>query len=120
MKQRSLTKIRDLLLGTLAAAALLAVGPGVASAAEVKLLCGHDQPLDAYKEVQWQFFKKEVEKRSQGRIEVQVVGQGQFGDTPQLMDNMRIGTVDCSGTSWNSSDSDSPISSGRSSSKSFA
>ena len=99
MTQRNLTMIRDLLLGSLAVAVLLAVGSGVALAAEVKLLCAHDQPLTGYKEPQWQYFKREVGKRSQGRIEVQVVGQGQMGDSPQLIDNMRIGTVDCSGIS---------------------
>ena len=95
MTRRNLTIIRDLLLGSLAVAVVLAVGSGVALAAEVKLVCAHDQPVTGTSEPMWQYFKREVEKRSQGRIEVQVIGQALLGDVPQLIDNMAIGTVDC-------------------------
>ena len=89
------------LSATLAAGCVVAIGLAVqsASAAEVKIVCAHDQPVtpgnEGYKEIQWQYFKKAVEERSKGRIEVQVIGAGQLGDSPQLVEGMKIGTVDC-------------------------
>ena len=86
----------------LGAAALVAValaGPAPATAADVSLTCAHDQPVakgaEGYKEIQWQHFKKTVEAKSNGRIAVKVLGAGQLGDAPQLIENLKIGTVDC-------------------------
>ena len=86
-------------IGAAALFAFTLAGPAPAAAADVKLTCAHDQPVTAgnegYKEIQWQFFKKTVEAKSNGRIEVDVLGAGQLGDVPQLIENMKIGTVDC-------------------------
>ena len=69
----------------------------------MELTCAHDQPVTAgnegYKEIQWQHFKKTVEAKSNGRIAVKVVGASQLGEAPQLMENIKIGTVDCTDTS---------------------
>lgn len=70
-----------------------------ARAAEVTLKCAHDQPVAAgnegYREIHWQHFKKIVEERSKGRIEVTVFGNSQLGDEATIVQNMLIGTVDC-------------------------
>ena len=70
-------------------------------AAEVTLVCAHDQPVtkgaEGQREIELQTFKKLVEQNSNGRIEVKVIGGGQLGDMPQIYENLRLGTIDCSG-----------------------
>ena len=86
-------------LGAAALVGFALAGPAPAAAAEVELTCAHDQPVakgaEGYKEIQWQYFKKTVEEKSNGRIAVKVLGAGQLGDVPALIENMKIGTVDC-------------------------
>ena len=90
-------------IGAAALVGFALAGPAPAAAAEVELTCAHDQPVtkgaEGYKEIQWQYFKKTVEAKSNGRIAVKVVGASQLGDAPQLVENMKIGTVDCTDTS---------------------
>ena len=92
-------RVRMATVGAMGALALALAAPAAAAAADVELTCAHDQPVAAgnegYKEIQWQQFKKTVEANSNGRIAVEVIGAGQLGDVPQLIENMKIGTVDC-------------------------
>ncbi len=70
-------------LSVLAAVAFV-FGTGSARAAEFTLTCAHDQPVAAgsegYREIMWQHFKKNVEAKSNGRIEVKLFGNSQLGD----------------------------------------
>ncbi len=70
-------------------------------AADVTLTCAHDQPVtegaEGQREIELQAFKKYVEENSNGRISVKVIGAGQLGDMPQIYENLRLGTVDCTG-----------------------
>jgi tripartite ATP-independent transporter DctP family solute receptor len=70
-------------------------------AAEVTLVCAHDHPTtkgaEGQREIELQTFKKYVEEHSNGRIAVKVIGAGQLGDMPEIYENLRLGTVDCSG-----------------------
>ena len=70
-----------------------------ALAADFTLRCAHDQAKDGFYEVIWQTFKTLIEPLSGGRIEVKVIGGGQLGGEAQLLENMKIGTVDCAGSS---------------------
>ena len=85
--------------GGIAAAALFSLSSVSALAADFTLRCAHDQAKDGFYEVIWQTFKNLVEPLSDGRIEVKVIGGGQLGDEAQLLENMKIGTVDCAGSS---------------------
>jgi len=90
-------------VGALAMAGLAAAPAPAQAQAQFNWTCAHDQPItpgnEGYKEIHWQEFKRLVEERSKGRIAIKVVGAGQMGETPQLLDNMRIGTIDCTDTS---------------------
>jgi tripartite ATP-independent transporter DctP family solute receptor len=70
--------------------------------AEITLTCGHDQPKAGTFEIIWQAFKLLVEPLSAGRIEVKVIGGAQLGDEDQLLENMKIGSVDCAASSFSS------------------
>ena len=83
----------------IAATALFALSSVSAMAADFTLRCAHDQAKDGFYEVIWQTFKNLVEPLSGGRIEVKIIGGGQLGDEAQLLENMKIGTVDCAGSS---------------------
>ncbi len=85
--------------GSVAAAALFGFAAAPASAADITLRCAHDGPKTNFYEIIWQTFKTLVEPLSDGRIEVKVIGGAQLGDEAQLLENMKIGTVDCAGSS---------------------
>ena len=87
------------LAGGIAALVLLSLSSVSALAADFTLRCAHDQAKDGFYEVIWQTFRNLVEPLSGGRIEVKVIGGGQLGDEAQLLENMKIGTVDCAGSS---------------------
>ena len=86
-------------LGGIAAIAFFGFASIPALGADFTLRCAHDQAKDGFYEVIWQTFKTLVEPLSAGRIEVKVIGGGQLGDEAQLLENMKIGTVDCAGSS---------------------
>lgn len=94
-----MARISRWLLGGAAALSFTAVGAGTVPAAEITLRCAHDQPKDGFYEVIWQSFKSLVEPLSSGRIEVKIFGSAQLGDEAQLVENLKIGTVDCAGAS---------------------
>ena len=91
--------LKRLMLGSAAAVAFAAVNATPAPAAEITLRCAHDQAKDGFYEIIWQTFKTLVEPTSGGRIEVKIFGGAQLGDEAQLLENMKIGTVDCAGSS---------------------
>ena len=94
-----MTKASRLLSGGIAALVLFTISSVSALAADFTLRCAHDQAKDGFYEVIWQTFRNLVEPLSGGRIEVKVIGGGQLGDEAQLLENMKIGTVDCAGSS---------------------
>jgi tripartite ATP-independent transporter DctP family solute receptor len=91
--------LKRIILGSVAAAAFAAVNATPAPAAEITLRCAHDQAKTGFYEIIWQTFKTLVEPLSGGRIEVKIFGGAQLGDEAQLLENMKIGTVDCAGSS---------------------
>ena len=98
-----MVKFRKLLAFVTVATAFVAMAIAVPTteAAEVTLTCAHDQPVTAgaegQREIELQAFRTYIEENSNGRIEVKVIGAGQLGDMPQIYENLRLGTVDCSG-----------------------
>ena len=77
--------MREFVARAACVALIIAFGiPSPAEAAEVKLICAHDQPTtpgsQGERDIAWQTFKKDVEARTKGRVEVQVIGAGQLGD----------------------------------------
>jgi tripartite ATP-independent transporter DctP family solute receptor len=91
--------LKKFILGGIAAAALVAANTTPAPAAEITLRCAHDHNKEGFYEIIWQTFKSLVEPLSSGRIEVKIFGGAQLGDEAQLLENMKIGTVDCAGSS---------------------
>jgi tripartite ATP-independent transporter DctP family solute receptor len=91
--------LKKFILGGIAAAALVAANTTPAPAADITLRCAHDHNKEGFYEIIWQTFKSLVEPLSSGRIEVKIFGGAQLGDEAQLLENMKIGTVDCAGSS---------------------
>jgi tripartite ATP-independent transporter DctP family solute receptor len=91
--------LKKFILGGIAAAALVAANTTPAPAADITLRCAHDHNKEGFYEIIGQTFKSLVEPLSSGRIEVKIFGGAQLGDEAQLLENMKIGTVDCAGSS---------------------
>jgi TRAP-type transport system periplasmic protein len=91
--------LKQFIVGSVAAAAFVASNITPAPAAEFTLRCAHDHNKEGFYEIIWQTFKTLVEPLSGGRIEVKIFGGAQLGDEAQLLENMKIGTVDCAGSS---------------------
>lgn len=89
-------KIR--LIRSLAAAALLLVGnqarDAVAQGAPVTLRLGHILPEGALYDVAAQKFAEVLAKNSNGRIKINIHRDGQLGFERDLIEGMRLGTVD--------------------------
>lgn len=89
--------MRKLLNGWLAAAAMaVALTAGNAIAAEFTLKAGWttgDSANDPYA-IGARAFKEEVERRSEGRIEVNLFPNRALGDEKAMLEGMRLGTVD--------------------------
>ena len=94
-----MTKASRWFSGGIAAITLFSLSSVSALAADFTLRCAHDNTKDGFYEIIWQTFKTLVEPLSDGRIEVKIIGGGQLGDEAQLVENMKIGTVDCAGSS---------------------
>jgi len=73
----------------------LAVGlVGVTAWADVYTFTfGHAQPLTHPRHLSMQFFEKLVEEASQGRIQVELFGAAVLGSEAELMDQVKLGTI---------------------------
>jgi tripartite ATP-independent transporter DctP family solute receptor len=65
-----------------------------ASAQEIKLRAGHDQPVGSMYDEGHKMFKKLVEERSQGKIKVDVFPAAQLGSEVAMMEGLRLGSID--------------------------
>ena len=79
--------------------ALLVVGGVAAQAApataqEIKLRAGHDQPVGSMYDEGHKMFKKLVEERSGGKIKVDIFPAAQLGSEVAMMEGLRLGTID--------------------------
>jgi tripartite ATP-independent transporter DctP family solute receptor len=88
--------MRPLLRALIAASgsALLAAASTVASAQQITLRVGHDQPVGSMYDEGHKMFKKLVEERSQGRIKVDVFPAAQLGPEVAMIEGVRLGTID--------------------------
>lgn len=87
-------KLRTLSLAIAFAAAGLAAGPALAQKTIMKMgWTTSDGATDPYA-IGARAFKEELEKRSGGRIEVQLFPNRQLGDEKDMLEGMRFGTVD--------------------------
>lgn len=83
--------------GLIAASLVLAAGPLMmsvsATAAEYEMRVGHVDTVDHPKHLAFLKFEELVEKRSDGRIDVQVFHGSQLGDERELLEGLQLGTV---------------------------
>ncbi|MCM5571037.1 TRAP transporter substrate-binding protein [Burkholderiaceae bacterium FT117] len=87
-------KLKTLSVALAVAAAGLASAPALAQKTTLKLgWTTADGATDPYA-IGARAFKEEVEKRSGGRIEVQLFPNRQLGDEKDMLEGMRFGTVD--------------------------
>ncbi|MBR1215409.1 TRAP transporter substrate-binding protein [Bradyrhizobium sp. JYMT SZCCT0180] len=90
-----LPSFRSLFAGLVA----LLAASAVASAQEITLRVGHDQPVGSMYDEGHKMFKKLVEERSNGRIRVNVFPAGQLGAEVAMLEGVRLGTLDMSSCS---------------------
>jgi len=78
--------------------ALLVCGTGVpvSAAAEHVLVFGHVQPTDHPYHLMAEKFKEELEAMSGGRVEVEIHPGGSLGNERDLVEGLKLGTVDVS------------------------
>lgn len=87
-------KLKTFSLAVAVAAAGLASGPALAQKTTLKIgWTTADGATDPYA-IGARAFKEEVEKRSGGRMEVQLFPNRQLGDEKDMLEGMRFGTVD--------------------------
>jgi tripartite ATP-independent transporter DctP family solute receptor len=75
----------------LVALALAAADPALA---QIKLRAGHDQPVGSMYDEGHKMFKKLVEERSQGKIQVDIFPAAQLGAEVAMMEGLRLGSID--------------------------
>jgi tripartite ATP-independent transporter DctP family solute receptor len=72
----------------------LVVSAGPAAAQAIKLRAGHDQPVGSMYDEGHKMFKKLVEERSGGRVQVDVFPAAQLGSEVAMMEGLRLGSLD--------------------------
>jgi tripartite ATP-independent transporter DctP family solute receptor len=77
--------------GAAIAAAILTSGPATA---QTVLKVGHDSPLDFPYQPAAEWFKQQVEEKTQGRVTVQIFPNAQLGDEDTMINGLKIGSVD--------------------------
>lgn len=82
-----------------AAAALALFAPIAAQAADVTIRLGHNAAPGNPKDEASVFFAERVEELSDGRIDVSVGGNAQFGDDVEMLTGLRLGTIEMSANS---------------------
>ena len=78
------------------AAALFSVS--IISNAATTLSIGHGSPVSSPHHKAWEFFKKQVEKESNGDIEVSIFPSTQMGEERELLELVQMGTLDMVGS----------------------
>lgn len=84
-------------LALLCAALVPIVGLKVAPAqaqTPLTMKLGHDSPIDFPYQPAAEWFKKELESKSNGRIKVQIFPDAQLGDESAMLNGLSIGSVD--------------------------
>src|ERR1700761_3358607 len=66
---------------------------GAADAATL-LKLGHDSPLDFPYQPAAEWFKQQVEAKTDGRVMVQIFPNAQLGDEDTMVNGLKIGSVD--------------------------
>ena len=87
------TSLRIAAVAPLAMAFLLSLA-GPATAQEIRMRLGHDQPVGSMYDEGHKMFKKLIEERSQGRIKVDIFPAGQLGAEVAMIEGVRLGTID--------------------------
>jgi tripartite ATP-independent transporter DctP family solute receptor len=75
-------------------ASALALASWSASAQQITLRMGHDQPVGSMYDEGHKMFKKLVEERSQGRIKADVFPAAQLGSEVAMVEGVRLGSID--------------------------
>ena len=76
------------------AASVLALASWSASAQQITLKMGHDQPVGSMYDEGHKMLKKLVEERSQGRIKADVFPAAQLGSEVAMVEGLRLGSID--------------------------
>ena len=85
--------MRRLFLKTMGASVVCLVLAMPASAADFTFKFGHAQPETSVRHKSMELFKEKLEKESNGRIAVILFGAGKLGNEAELMDMVKMGTV---------------------------
>ena len=75
-------------------ASALALASWGASAQQITLRMGHDQPVGSMYDEGHKMFKKLVEERSKGRIKADVFPAAQLGSEVAMVEGVRLGSID--------------------------
>ena len=85
--------MRRLFLKAMGATAVCLAFAMPASAADFTFKFGHAQPETSVRHKSMELFKERLEKESNGRIAVSLFGAGKLGNEAELMDMVKMGTV---------------------------
>ena len=85
--------MRRFFLKSMVAAAVGVVCALPASAAEFTFKFGHAQPETSVRHKSMELFKEKLEKETNGRIAVSLFGAGKLGNEAELMDMVKMGSV---------------------------
>jgi TRAP-type transport system periplasmic protein len=75
------------------------LGVRLAQAQQVTMKVGHDSGTDFPYQAGAEYFKKEVEDKTQGRVKVEIFPNAQLGDEGTMVAGLKIGSVDAVYTS---------------------
>ena len=85
---------RHILLGTVAAPAILSLPRGANAQAAINLTLGHNAAAGNPRWIAADKFGELVKERTKGRINVRVAGAEQLGNEQSLLTSLRTGAVD--------------------------
>ena len=64
-----------------------------ADAADIVMKVGHSQPTITPRHMSFELFKKILEERSKGKIQVQIFPSGQIGNEPEMIEAVKLGAL---------------------------
>ncbi len=73
---------------------MVALFAGISSAAEVTMKIGHSMPTDTSRHQAAEAFRKYVEDKSKGAIEVQIFPSGQLGKEAEMLESLKLGEIE--------------------------
>ena len=82
-----------LILALFSMVAALVVSPAIAGE-KIQVKVGHVNPPGDPSYDAWEFFKKTLEAKSNGRFAVSLYPAGQLGDERELIEQVKMGSVD--------------------------